>query len=189
MGGSGGGGTLGSRGVLGNDDDCTEIQPACEGSWFPNCGHFVWLNTKNRECITLLINLNSGAAPLNTENVDVSVASGGKHLLVKTVWPKAMVDWETAKLMYKDNHKAQPDFARQSIAHEDYTKKLSGKEGNKKYSTAQIELPFRVIENTNPKKELMGDRATGVRILHVHLELFAEPTFEKAKVEPVSLID
>ena len=58
-----------------------------------------------------------------------------------------------------------------------------------KYSTAHIELPFRVVENIDPLKDLMGDNATGVRVLHVHLESFVEPTFAKAKVEEVNLID
>ena len=57
-----------------------------------------------------------------------------------------------------------------------------------KYSTTCIELPFRVIETSDPEKQLQGDNSDGSRVLHVHLESFEEPAFKKAKIEDVVFI-
>ena len=170
------------------DDENEEVQNAfMENEWVPLGGMYFWKNSNHRDCMTVIVNLNSGAAKTNTENITLGVSPGGTELWVRTLYPQCMVSWDRAKLLYTDELKAHPDFARRSIAHEDFLKHMVGKEGDQKYSTTYIELPFRVIETTDPEKHLQGDNSDGSRVLHVHLESFEEPTFKKAKIVDVVL--
>lgn len=185
-------------GVAGNGGGSTSITPMVksvdkgdvnaevfgitENPWSPICSMCEWQNTKNRKCITVIINLNAGAAMRNSKEITVGVTPGGMELWIKTMYPEGMTNWGWAKLMYTDALKAHPDYIRRMIAHEDLIKKLVGTEGAKKYITSFIELPFRVIESTNLETELFGHKGDESRVLHIYLESFQEPTYEKPKV-------
>ena len=185
---SGNGGGNGTASKMVDDENEEEHYASLEDSWVPFGGMYFWKNSNHRDCMTVIVNLNSGAAKINTEDITLGVSQGGMELWVRTLYPQSLVSWDRAKRMYTNAHKAHPDFARRSIAHEDYLTSVVGKEGDQKYMTAYIELPFRVIETTDPEKDLQGDDFDNCRNLHVYLESFEEPTFKKAKINAVVFV-
>lgn len=185
----GGGGAPSARVASEPVDENAELHAFSENQWNPIGGMYYWKNSKNRECVTVMINLNTGSAWSTSENLSIGITPGGMELWVETIFPRSMTSWKKAKRMYTAAHKLHPDHSRRSIAHEDYLKQLVGKEGNEKYSKAHIELPFHVIESTRIEKDLMGSNDDGTRVLHIYLESFEEPTFEQDTVVDVNFID
>lgn len=164
------------------DEDELEVQP-----WCPDHTMFTHKDGSGHMNVTVKYNPSSGALVTDTSGLDIHAAGATLSLTENS----ATEMWSIPSMRegYTEEELKNLNTSRMLDAQEDHIKSILPSSDERKRNSAEIPLPFEVVETKNPKMKLQHFTNTGTQTITMTFQSIVEPTFEGKVVKPFLKIE
>ena len=143
--------------------------------WFPLVRVWQWEASSGRMMVSIKFIPSCGMSPGSNQGIDIHAV--GQTCTITADWPKEFSEMSRVRKYYTKEELQDQDTNRMLNAEEDNIRRVVKREGTDQRATAEIALPFPVMETRDPPMKSVSIASTGTRMITIQLACTTVSTF------------